>query len=652
MPSNLLQIGATVDVAELKTGLDSAANSVRGSVGEMSGSFAQLAAESEAATSKISSGWLQAAKSSLALSAAKKEVRNASREAKDAEDDDAAALAKLALAQQKAAAAAEEFALAQKAVGAATEHVVPEMAAASAEIRVFEGTLPIRAVERFLSTTLGLGPVMKAAFPIVGAIALGEMLGVVAEKVIKVYQNFIQLKEVEEEVAAVEERLGHATVKAFEETARLAEEHLKNLGHYVEAAEQHRQNLQNKPIDLAEFLKSDDIDKKLKQLPADMREELKRTFTSILPGDIDSLVRTLKTRVGDATAEMAKLQAAQKVETVAPGLYGPTGSLVSGQLDERAINQQKAKADIYSGLLQFLQQEQQRYAAETVVATDQVGKAREEEARKTEEAARKAQEALRQKVDALRKTDEDSLNELRLNAAQQGIQGQALLQQERVFLESRMAAESQYADRVRDLRKQLDTVVIDSLKEFEKAQKLANEAVRQGVEEAKKYEEALNRASKAESTAFEKQLKKRDEDTKDQQEILLGRFKAGSEGNVNQLQLQKLQVERQFSLGDGGTSAQIAELRAMQAIDDQIVQEKLRTARALAEIDKINDPKKYAQELQQIAQLEAQADQKRYSETTKILELEQRQYEKFFTTITQSFTKGVNQWIQHQKTFA
>ncbi len=65
---------------------------------------------------------------------------------------------------------------AAKRMGDAFEHTVPQMAAASGAIREFEGTIPIRAVERFISTTLGLAPVLSAAFPIVGGIAFAGML--------------------------------------------------------------------------------------------------------------------------------------------------------------------------------------------------------------------------------------------------------------------------------------------------------------------------------------------------------------------------------------------------------------------------------------------------------------------------------------------
>lgn len=61
--------------------------------------------------------------------------------------------------------------------------------ATSGAIREFEGTLPIRAVERFLSETLGLGPVIQAAFPLIGAIAFAEMLNRVREGIQKIIDS-------------------------------------------------------------------------------------------------------------------------------------------------------------------------------------------------------------------------------------------------------------------------------------------------------------------------------------------------------------------------------------------------------------------------------------------------------------------------------
>jgi len=60
---------------------------------------------------------------------------------------------------------------------------ISERAAASASIRILEGNLQgsTRAAGAFLATTLGLGPALQAAFPIIGAIALIEVLGRIPE---------------------------------------------------------------------------------------------------------------------------------------------------------------------------------------------------------------------------------------------------------------------------------------------------------------------------------------------------------------------------------------------------------------------------------------------------------------------------------------
>ena len=70
-------------------------------------------------------------------------------------------------------------------IGEGMQHAVPQVAAASGAIREFEGSLPIRAVERFLTSTLNLGPVLQAAFPLVGAIAFA---GVITENVNKLLE--------------------------------------------------------------------------------------------------------------------------------------------------------------------------------------------------------------------------------------------------------------------------------------------------------------------------------------------------------------------------------------------------------------------------------------------------------------------------------
>ena len=77
---------------------------------------------------------------------------------------------------------------ASQAAGHAT---VSSMQASSAAIRVMEGgvTNNLRAVERFVAGTLGLGPAMKAIFPVVGALAFGGLIFEIGEKVYNFFKK-------------------------------------------------------------------------------------------------------------------------------------------------------------------------------------------------------------------------------------------------------------------------------------------------------------------------------------------------------------------------------------------------------------------------------------------------------------------------------
>ena len=124
-------------------------------------------------------------------------------------------------------------------IGASFEHTVPRVAAASGAIREFEGTLPIRAVERFLTDTLHLGPALQAAFPLIGAIAFGEMLVHIGQEIGKVMDGSNAAAEnirkewekANESLAASSDALDMKIDKTIEETDKLlhhsGENHLK-----------------------------------------------------------------------------------------------------------------------------------------------------------------------------------------------------------------------------------------------------------------------------------------------------------------------------------------------------------------------------------------------------------------------------------------
>ena len=109
-----------------------------------------------------------------------------------------------AVAQLTAAAAAEvpvlqEQAAAASASAAATNVLgLSSRQSATAGIGILEGRMMSgnRAAAAFLSTTLGLGPVLQAAFPIIGALALGEVLIDIGKNAYEAYQKFVSLSAV------------------------------------------------------------------------------------------------------------------------------------------------------------------------------------------------------------------------------------------------------------------------------------------------------------------------------------------------------------------------------------------------------------------------------------------------------------------------
>lgn len=79
-------------------------------------------------------------------------------------------------------------------------HTVSNMQASSAAIRTVEGNIQnnVRAVERFLTNVLPLGPALQAAFPVIGAVAF---LGLVTELTKKANEFFRDIREAPQRIA-------------------------------------------------------------------------------------------------------------------------------------------------------------------------------------------------------------------------------------------------------------------------------------------------------------------------------------------------------------------------------------------------------------------------------------------------------------------
>src|SRR6185437_13642522 len=137
-----------------------------------------ISSETKAMAASVSQDFVKSAAASVEYSRALADVRNAMTVVRSAAGEDANAINVLAAAKQKAAAASRELAAAERAASGAAEMSVSSQAAASGAVRALEGNLlrTTRPAELFLSTVLGLGPVIQKAFPLIGALAFIDML--------------------------------------------------------------------------------------------------------------------------------------------------------------------------------------------------------------------------------------------------------------------------------------------------------------------------------------------------------------------------------------------------------------------------------------------------------------------------------------------
>ena len=103
-------------------------------------------------------------------------------------------------------------------------HTVTAVQGASAAIREAFGGSNIRAVERFISTTLGLGPVLQKLFPLVGAAAT---IGIIVEVGAKAKEVFEKIRDQEVNTAAAFRSLT-LSIKTSADELQLANDRLTN----------------------------------------------------------------------------------------------------------------------------------------------------------------------------------------------------------------------------------------------------------------------------------------------------------------------------------------------------------------------------------------------------------------------------------------
>ncbi len=174
MPNNTVQVGITADASQLKEQFNSAAQTTLTQSQRMAQAMAQakVAAEQLGDAYKkmgamASSGNMQAINAIVEHMEAAESARAVVDELRSSEDRETASLGRNMSARM----------------------------AASSEIRVFSGNLQgsTRAAGAFLSLLPGMGAAMQAAFPIFGAIALGEIFVDLGRKAYDLYEKYIDL---------------------------------------------------------------------------------------------------------------------------------------------------------------------------------------------------------------------------------------------------------------------------------------------------------------------------------------------------------------------------------------------------------------------------------------------------------------------------
>ncbi len=164
-------------------------------------------------------------KSVSAIDAATREANQAAMEG-----DQKRAVSRMAAASAERAALdslirkERELKLALDEVSGSSQKSISQMAATSGALRTLEGNLPIRAVENFLTKTLGLGPAFAAAFPLVGAVAAAEMIGRITEKIVDLYKS---VRDAKERIAGEFGEINHA-IAASNDELKVSNDRLEN----------------------------------------------------------------------------------------------------------------------------------------------------------------------------------------------------------------------------------------------------------------------------------------------------------------------------------------------------------------------------------------------------------------------------------------
>jgi hypothetical protein len=475
-------------------------------------------------------------------------------------------------------------------------HTVPQMAAASGAIRTAFGDQSIRAVERFAVTTLGLGPIMQAAFPLIGAFAFGEMLVSLLEKI--------------DPLTKAEKALAQTTKEVDADFERLAK---------------HIEGLQIKQI-------TDELGKARGQ-------NLARFYS-----DSDALrdkaaIADLDRQITEVQKKLAPFQLAKGIadSTLFSGAYTMLGSIPG-------IGPEKYRAG-YETKLRDLQAKRDDLGFKGTDATQQSATdAAAEHKDAIEEAKRRAAEAkaaAREATQALSQADQLDLDDLKASH-------EVTLTETVSFWEKRLAAESSNAERYRAISNTLGHLYQDQNRVYDEAVKKIRQtnleeekqAAEHGRKMANMFQELDDMAQAQAAKVAETAVK-----------VANIRDKNAENETIGGLNQQRLGARRAGGLTPIGSTPEesaaihLDELRKITDIDRQEAQIRLQIEvgnleRIRAEYGATSE--QYATQQGKVVEINQSANQKIYEDTTATLEAihneQKRKVEEFRSTAGEMFS--------------
>jgi hypothetical protein len=311
------------------------------------------------------------------------------------------------VAQLNAIGPAGESAGAQ--AGAGLDQVGEHALSSRENVRLLSEELGMR-VPRAMQSVIANSQMMMGAINMIGPamIAMGgaTILFDLGEKAYGAYEKYVLLKDVIAESDAVIKGFGDDAAAAMDKAAEAHERYLR-ITQGAQAADQFSlDRYKNTAIPIPQY-QSDDF----KKLPDEVKGKFEAiTGESVMPKDLDATISKLK----DYEAQQAKILAYWKQTVADPSQSQESSMAISGMTG--AIPQQQMRVDAGAQLLADLKAQQDNYQQHVLGSQAQIDA----------DAKEKAAQAV-----AKEKEKQDAIIQLQNSAVNSGLQGIALLENQR-----------------------------------------------------------------------------------------------------------------------------------------------------------------------------------------------------------------------------